>query len=40
VIGPTSFGAWYGNGYTLPEMNDDFAYDAVSRILYVEGPYS
>lgn len=37
VIGPTSFGAWYGNGYTLPEMNDDFAYDAVNRILYVEG---
>ena len=37
VIGPTSFGAWYGNGYTVPEMNDDFAYDAANQILYVEG---
>jgi hypothetical protein len=37
VIGPTSFGAWYGNGYTLPEMNDDFAYDAGSGTLWVEG---
>jgi hypothetical protein len=37
TIGPTSFGAWYGNGYTLPNMSDDFAYDAVNKILYVEG---
>ena len=37
TIGPTSFGAWYGYGYTMPGMNDDFAYDAVHRILYVYG---
>ncbi len=37
TIGPTSFGAWYGSGYTNPAYCDDFAYDSVSRILYVYG---
>ncbi|MBE0418072.1 MAG: hypothetical protein IBX63_09935, partial [Coriobacteriia bacterium] len=40
TIGPASFGAWYGNGYTMPDMQDvqdDFAYDAVNRVLYIGG---
>jgi Tfp pilus assembly protein PilX len=37
TINSTSFGAWYGNGYTTPGMHDDFAYDAVNRVLYVYG---
>lgn len=38
VIGPRSFGAWPGNGYTAgSDRNDDFAFDAANRILYVEG---
>jgi hypothetical protein len=37
TIGPASFGAWYGNGYTIPGMHDDFAYDAVNRVLYIGG---
>jgi type II secretory pathway pseudopilin PulG len=38
VIGPRSFGAWPGNGYTAGSgVNDDFAFDAVNRVLYVEG---
>jgi Tfp pilus assembly protein PilX len=37
TIGPNSFGAWYGNGYTNPDYCDDFAYDAVNGILYLYG---
>ncbi len=38
VIGPWSFGAWPGNGYPVDSTsNDDFAYDAATRTLYVEG---
>ncbi|HET6497874.1 MAG TPA: hypothetical protein VFH17_02315, partial [Coriobacteriia bacterium] len=38
VIGPRSFGAWPGNGYPAGSgMNDDFAFDSVNRVLYLEG---
>jgi hypothetical protein len=38
TIGPTSFGTWYGDGHTTtPGQRDDFAFDAVNKILYVNG---
>jgi hypothetical protein len=49
TIGGTTFGSWgslvttdgvsvAGDGrYTLADRHDDFAYDAVNKILYVEG---
>lgn len=37
-IGATSFGAWPGSGYTLASgQYDDFAYNAASGTLYVNG---
>ncbi|MDF1542590.1 MAG: hypothetical protein RQ731_00350 [Anaerosomatales bacterium] len=37
TIGPASFGAWYGYGYTDPNMRDDFAYDHINQVLYLDG---
>jgi hypothetical protein len=38
TIGSTSFGAWEGNGYAMGSgMHDDFAFDAGTGTLYVEG---
>jgi Tfp pilus assembly protein PilX len=38
TIGGTSFGTWYGDGHTtVAGQHDDFAYDSVNHILYVEG---
>lgn len=38
VIDTTSFGAWEGNGYVNTSgLHDDFAYDAGTGTLYVEG---
>ncbi len=38
VIGATSFGAWEGNGYPVASgLHDDFAFDAGTGTLYVEG---
>lgn len=37
-IGSRSFGSWYGDGHTTtPGRHDDFAFDAMHGILYVEG---
>lgn len=37
-IDTTSFGAWAGNGYPAASgLHDDFAYDAATGTLYVEG---
>ena len=38
TVGSTSFGAWEGNGYAPGSgLHDDFAFDAGSGTLYVEG---
>jgi len=38
VIGATSFGAWAGHGYPgTSGLHDDFAFDAATGTLYVEG---
>jgi len=41
TIGPAtpSWGSWSGDGHypTSGDVHDDFAYDAVNRVLYIEG---